>query len=320
VDDRWPGPTPDELEALDALDGKGSWVLQGRELKLTNLDKVLFPGRPGEAPLTKRDLIRHHAQVGPALLPYLEGRALNANRFPQGVDRPGFFHKAAPSHLPDWIGRWTYPGARDGETRTYVVPDSVPALAWLANYGAVELNPWTSRTGSWQHPTWAYIDLDPGRDTSWADIVLLARLHKVALDALEVEAAAKVTGKRGIQIWVPVADGTTFDRTRTWVEAVGHHVGKVVPDMVSWSWSKADRGGKARLDYTQNARNKTLVAPFSARPAPGAPVSVPIGWDELNDPDLAPDRWTIRTVGDRLAERGDPLLPLVGLQQDLPDI
>jgi bifunctional non-homologous end joining protein LigD len=128
----------------------------------------------------------------------------------------------------------------------------------------------------------------------------------------------KVSGRRGIQIWVPVGGRPTFDETRTWVEKVSRAVGHTVPDLVSWAWQKADRGGLARLDYTQNAVNKTLVAPFSTRPSAGAPVSVPITWDELDDPDLRPDRWTVRTVLDRLAEAGDPLRPLIGLQQALP--
>ncbi len=151
--------------------------------------------------------------------------------------------------------------------------------------------------------------------------MVLARLHKVVLDALEVRAGAKVTGKRGIQIWVPVGAGATPSRTpgAGWRRSPGPS-GKTVPEMVSWAWAKRERGGKARLDFTQNAVNKTLVGPFSARPAPGAPVSVPIEWDELDDPDLTPDRWTIRTVLDRLAEVGDPLRDLVDVAQDLPEI
>jgi bifunctional non-homologous end joining protein LigD len=104
------------------------------------------------------------------------------------------------------------------------------------------------------------------------------------------------------------------------VERLSRIVAEVVPDMVSWEWGVAKRGGRIRLDYTQNAVNKTLVAPFSTRPAPGAPVSVPITWDELDDPDLRPDGWTLTTVGDRLATVGDPLAPLIGMQQRLPDL
>lgn len=317
----WDPPTADELAALDALGArKGEWVFQGRTLALTNLDKVLFPARGDDLPVTKRDLIRYHALIAPHMLPYLVGRAVNSQRFPQGVDKPGFWHKAVPSHAPDWMATWDYPRARTGETRTYFVVDSPPALAWLANYGSIELNPWNSRTGTSQEPAWAYIDLDPGQDTTWEDLVQLAVLHRAALEQLEVRAAAKVTGKRGIQIWIPVAPGHSFDDTRDWVEALSRAVGRVVPDLISWAWAKKERRGKARLDFTQNAVNKTLVAPFSARPAAGAPVSVPIPWDALDDPDLAPDRWTIRTALDHVEAVGDPLRELIDLTQELPEL
>lgn len=140
------------------------------------------------------------------------------------------------------------------------------------------------------------------------------------LEHLGVRGMPKVTGRRGIQIWIPVGPGLTFDDTRAWVEKLSRMIGHTVPELVSWEWRKDRRGGLARLDYTQNAINKTLVVPFGARPSPGAPVSVPIEWDELDDPDLRPDRWTIRTVLDRLDQVGDPLRPLIGLDQRLPKL
>lgn len=315
------GPTVEELAALDELGGKGgTWEVQGRELRLTNLDKVLFPARPGEPPTTKRDLIRYHASIAPAMLPYLADRPLNLHRYPNGVDKPGFWHKELPAHAPDWLDRWSNEEADPGETECYVVADSVAALAWLANFGAVELHPWTSTRQDVHRPSWAFIDLDPGEATSLDDLLLLARLHRTALSHLGVQAMPKVTGKRGIQIWIPVAPRYTFEETRRWVEGLSRAIGRTVPELVSWSWQKSERGGLARLDYTQNAINKTLVAPFSVRPAPGAPVSVPITWDELNDPDLQPDRWTMRTVAERLTAAGDPLAALIGLEQTLPEV
>ena len=198
--------------------------------------------------------------------------------------------------------------------------DTPAALAWAANFGAIELHPWTSTARHPHRPTWAMVDIDPGTAASFDDVLTLARLHRVALDHLEVRAAPKVTGKRGIQIWVPVADRYSFDDTRAWVESLSRTIGAAVPEMVSWEWQVADRQGLTRLDYTQNAVNKTLVAPFSVRPSSGAPVSVPITWDELDDPDLRPDGWTIATVGERIARTGDPLASLIGLQQVLPTI
>ena len=243
------------------------------------------------------------------MLPYTYDRPINLNRFPDGADRPGFWHKEVPGHAPDWMTRWHNDEADPGETEWYFVVDSVPALAWMANYGALELHPWTSRLPDVHQPTWALIDIDPGPKVTFDDVVVLARLYRTALEHLKVVGMPKVTGKRGIQIWVPIADGYTFAETRGWVEKVSRAVGNTIPELVSWEWETHRRGGLARLDYTQNAINKTLVAPFSARPAPGAPVSVPIEWDELDDPDLRPDRWTIRTVLDRLAVAGDPAGP-----------
>ncbi|MDQ4132047.1 MAG: non-homologous end-joining DNA ligase [Actinomycetota bacterium] len=316
----WEPPTPEELKALDTIGPSGRWHLQGRELKLTNLDKVLFPAGDDGQPVTKRDLIRYHAQVAPFMLPYLFDRPINTHRYPNGVDKPGFWHKEVPSHAPEWLTRWRNEEADPGETEWYAVVDSVPALVWMANFGAVELHAWTSRLPDVHEPTWALIDIDPGPKSSFDDAVLLARLYRTALEHLGVTAMPKVTGKRGLQIWVPIARGYTFDKTRAWVEKVSRAVGATVPDLVSWEWHKDRRGGLTRLDYTQNAINKTLVAPFSARPTPGAPVSVPISWDELNDPELRPDRWTVRTVLERLAAAGDPLAPLVGRQQKLPTL
>jgi bifunctional non-homologous end joining protein LigD len=316
----WDPPTEDELAALDALGAKGQWALQGREVKLTNLDKVLFPARDGEQPVTKRDLVRYYAMIAPFMLPYLVGRPVNLHRYPNGVQRQGFWHKAIPSYAPRWLTRWRNTEADPGETEWYAVIDSVPSLVWMANYAAVELHPWTSRIPDVHQPTWALIDIDPGSQTGFDDVLVLARLYRTALEHLGVEATAKVTGQRGVQIWVPVGPGYTFDDTRAWVEKVSRAVGRTVPELVSWEWHKDRREGLARLDYTQNAINKTLVAPFSPRPASGAPVSVPIRWDELDDPDLRPDRWTARTVLDRVHSVGDPLVPLVGVQQRLPKL
>jgi bifunctional non-homologous end joining protein LigD len=315
-----PGPTEDELSALDDLGAAGSWEVFGRRLRLSNLDKEIFPGRPGEPPVTKRDFARYAACIAPVVLPYLAGRALNLHRFPGGAGTKGFWHKQLPEHAPDWVPRWHNPAAKDGDTTTYLVVDEPAALVWAANFGALEWHAWTSRTDDPQHPTYALIDIDPGDSTSWDDILALARLHRTALAHLNVRAQPKLTGRRGLQIWVPVARGPDFAETRAWVEQLSRAVGGVVPDLVSFKWGVRERGGQARLDYTQNAINKTLVAPYSPRAAPGAPVSAPIDWDELDDPALRPDGVTVRSVLDRLAERGDPFRTVLGTDQKLPPL
>jgi bifunctional non-homologous end joining protein LigD len=314
------GPSQDELDALDALGHEGTWEVFGQRLKITNLDKEIFPGRDGEPPVTKREFIRYSARIAPVILPYLEGRALNMHRFPGGAQTRGFWHKQLPEHAPDWVPRWNNPNADCGDATTYLVVDEPAALVWAANFGALEWHAWTARIDEPRLPTYALIDIDAGADTSWEDVLVLARLHRTALEHLGVRAQPKVTGHTGIQIWVPITRGPTYEDTRKWVEQLSKAIGSVVPDMVSWQWDVDKRQGRARLDYTQNVKNKTLVAPYSPRPAPGAPVSVPIEWAELDDPSLRPDGFTIRTVFDRLAERGDPFRSVLGPGQTLPPI
>ena len=314
------GPGAAALDALDALGDGGTWEVFGRELKLSNLDKVLFPARDTEPPVTKRELVRYSAQIAPVVLPYLGGRAVNLHRYPHGAGSKGFWHKEVPAHAPDWLPRWDNPEADEGETTTYLVVDEPAALVWAANFGGLEWHPWTSRTDQPHRPSYALFDIDPGTGTGWAEVLVLARLHRTALDHLGVRGFPKVTGRRGIQVWVPIHRGPTFAETRAWVEQVSRTIGAVVPEMVSWKWEVKARGGQARLDYTQNAINKTLVAPYSPRPAPGAPVSAPIEWDELDDPGLRPDGFTVRTVLTRLAERGDLFRQVLATDQVLPGI
>ena len=163
------------------------------------------------------------------------------------------------------------------------------------------------------------IDIDPGETRRSTTCVLvpdcIARRWSTSADG-----HAEGHRPARLQIWVPIEERYTFDQTRAWVEKLSRTIGQSVPDLVSWEWEVSKRSGKLRLDFTQNAINKTLVAPFSPRPAHGAPVSVPITWDELDDPDLRPDRWNIDTIGERLASAGDPLAPLIGLKQRLPTL
>ncbi len=313
------GPGEDELAALDELGDGGTWRVYGRQLKLTNLGKELFPARPGTAPVTKRELIRYAAEVAPVALPYLAGRALNMHRFPGGAGTKGFWHKQLPDHAPDWLPRWDDPEAERGKTATYLVADEPAALIWAANFGALEWHAWTSRTEAPDRPSYALIDLDPGAGTSWPDLVLLARLHRTALAHLGVTAQPKLTGRHGLQIWIPAA-ADSFEQTRSWVEQVSKEVGRVVPKLVSWKWDVRERGGLARLDYTQNVKNKTLIAPYSPRAAPGAPVSAPITWDELDDEDLRSDTFTIRDMPARLARLGDVFAPVLGPPRPLPPV
>ncbi len=308
----FPGATDAELAALDALGNEGTWNVGGHDLKLTNLDKPLFEPRaagPGNDPITKRELIRYFARIAPTMLPHLADRPLNLQRFPNGAGAPGFWQKNLPDTSPKWLTRWHETGVdgrADRNANDHLIADRVAALCWLGNQASFEIHAWTGKLPEPWQPTFAYIDIDPGDKTTWEETLVLARLYRAALEHLGVRGYPKTTGKRGIQVWIPIQHGRyDFADTSAWVEKVSRAVGATVPDLISWEWAKEQRKGRARLDYTQNASIKTLVAPYSVRPAEGAPVSAPITWEELDDPDLRPDRWTVRDIVERVAEVGD---------------
>ncbi len=306
-----------ELDALTAMASGGTWEVGGQAVELSNLDKVLFPA----ASFTKRDLIRYYVTVAPVILPYLRDRPVNVHRWPDGVTgKRQFWQKQIPVHAPTWVSRWEHPDPGAARSHTYVVVDRVATLAWLANQAAIDLHPWTSRIPEYWRPTYALVDIDPGQRTSWPEVLTLARLFRTALQHLGVRGHPKVTGKRGIQVWIHVLPRYTFDDTRDWVGQLSRGVGSVVPELVSWEWGKADREGRARLDYTQNSPIKTLVAPYAVRPVPGGTVSAPITWDELDDPTLRPDRWDMRTVIPRIERHGDLFSGVLEEPQELPPL
>ena len=293
--------------------------MAGREVRVTNLDKVLFPG-------PRRSRAGHQARPGPllprsapTLVPYLRDRGLTVQRFPNGVEAKGFWQKDLPKHAPAWVKRWSYHHREEGPKEYRWSTSRRPWSGWPRR------RPSSSTRGpspaeAPDRPSYALIDIDPGPDTTWEEVVALARLFRTALTHLGVRGYPKVTGKRGIQVWIRIHPGPSFADTSAWVEGLSRAVGATVPDLVSWEWAKRARRGKARLDYTQNAINKTLVAPYSPRPAAGAPVSMPISWDELEDTALRPDRWTIREAPARVAEVGDPFAPVLTDEQDLPPL
>jgi bifunctional non-homologous end joining protein LigD len=316
------GATPDELEALANIQKEGTWSVGGRELKLTNLDKVLFPpiDSSGESPITKRELVTYFGRIAPAMLPHLAERPLNLNRFPNGVGGPSFWQKDIPSTAPDWLRRWKETGVDARKANTHLVAEEVAALCWLGNQAAFEVHAWTGRLPDVERPTFALVDIDPGEKTTWDETLQLARLYRTAFEHLGVRAYPKLTGKRGVQAWLPIVPKYSFHDTSDWVERLSRAIGAMVPDIVSWEWSVSQRKGRARLDYTQNTYIKTLVAPYAVRPVPGAAVSAPIAWSELDDPSLRPNSFTIRNIVERVAEVGDLFAGAQTDAQELPKL
>ncbi|MDQ6847635.1 MAG: DNA ligase D [Candidatus Dormibacteraeota bacterium] len=301
------------LEQLGALADSDALQVEGTRVRVTHLNKVMWP----DDQLTKRDLIAHYIRVAPVLLPYLRDRPLSMQMFPDGIDGNHFWRKDKPSHAPKWIESWTYHGEK---TKEYIVVNDLATLIWVANAASIDLHPWHSRVDAPQQPDWAVFDLDPAEGATFESVITIARLTGVALDHYGLHSVLKTTGQTGLQIYVPIRRGPDYGAVRGWVEGVARAIGRIVPELVSWEWSVKARTGRVRIDYTQNIINKTLNAPYTVRAVPRAPVSAPITWAELDDPALRPDRWTVRTIGERLAEFGDLFAGALGGDQVLPPL
>ncbi len=306
------GVTSAELKALAAMGKQGDWEVGGRTVHLTNLDKLLFP----EDGISKRDLIRYYTEVAPVLIPYFSRRPLSMNPHPDGIHGKSYWQKDKPDWAPDWIPTFRY---RDQKTeKDWILVEEVATLAWLANHAVIDMHPWYSREDKPEYPDWSVIDLDPAQGATFRDVVAVAKVVRKALDHYGLKGLLKTTGQKGLHIYVPIERRYTLAESRGFVEKIAHTIAQLMPDRVTEVWEVKGRTGKIRIDYTQNVLNKTLAGPYSVRPALRAPVSTPIGWEEIDDRGLRPDRWTIKTLGDRLLEKGDLFHEALTLRQQLP--
>jgi bifunctional non-homologous end joining protein LigD len=306
------GATASELAALDGMPKEGNWEIGGRSVHLTNLDKLLFP----EDRYSKRDLIRYYVQVAPVLIPYFSQRPLSMNPHPDGIHGTSFWQKDKPGYAPEWIPTFRFQDRKN--IKDWILIEEVATLAWLANHAVIDMHPWYSRVDKPEYPDWSVVDLDPAEGATFAEVIAVAKVVKAALDHLHLKALLKTTGQSGLHVYIPIERRYTLDESRGFVEKLAHMIAELMPDTVTEVWEVKRRTGKIRIDYTQNVINKTLTGPYTVRPAPRAPVSMPITWQELDDPRLRPDKWTIKTAGDRLLEVGDLFHEALTLRQRLP--
>jgi len=286
------------------------WVaVAGRELPLTNLEKPMWPADG----LTKGDLIAYYVSVAPYLLPHLRGRPVVLTRYPHGIGKKWFYQKDAPPGLPEWIPTWA-DRADDGRVIRYLRIEEPAALAYAANLGAIELHPWLSSCAAPDHPDWAVIDLDPAEGATFDDVLLVARLVRQILGEVQVQGFPKLSGATGIHIFCPPEPGTTYAETAAFCEVMGRILLRAYPEKVTLERKVARRGPKVYVDYLQNRRGQTITSVYGVRPLPGAPVSAPVTWEEIEG---VPPRFTMRTLPARLAAVGDLFAPMLSAPQDL---
>ena len=291
--------------------------VEGRQLSLTNLDKVFYP----QAGFTKADVIHYYVQIAPYLLPHLHDRAITMKRYPDGVEGEYFYEKEAPSHKPKWI-ETTKVAKGSGDHINYCMLNDLPSLVWAANLADLELHTFLHRAPADNRPTMMAFDLDPGPP---ADIILCCEisLHlKRIFDELDLQSFAKTSGSKGLQVYVPLNTPTTYEKTKTFARTLAERLEQEHPDEVVSNMKKSSRQGKVFIDWSQNDDHKTTISVYSLRAKELPTVSTPVFWEEVAEcaRDSRPLSFASEEVLTRAERQGDIFAPVLSLKQKLPPV
>jgi bifunctional non-homologous end joining protein LigD len=288
--------------------------VEGHELSLSNLDKVMYP----ETGFTKGQVIDYYTRVAPVLLPHLHDRPLTLKRYPDGVEGGHFYEKQCPSHAPDWVR--SEPVELSSKTIQFCVCDDLPTLVWLANLADLELHPSLSKVPEVERPTLMAFDLDPGPGTGLAECCEVALILREALARLKLECFAKTSGSKGIQVYVPVnVDDVDYDHgTKLLSNALARHLEAEHPKLIVSSQRKELRKDRVLIDWSQNDEHKTTVGVYSLRARERPTVSTPLSWDEVEEGDADALVFEADDVLARVEEHGDLFAPVAELKQQLP--
>jgi bifunctional non-homologous end joining protein LigD len=278
----------------------------------TNLDKVFWP----EEQYTKGDLIEYYSAVADWLLPYLRDRPVVMTRYPDGIEGKSFFQKDAPKFAPEWIRRlrlWSEGSERELD---YFVAEDPESLLYIINLGSIPLHIWSSRVDTLEQPDWCILDLDP-KEAPFGDVITIARAVRKLCEEIELPCFVKTSGSSGLHVLIPLGRCCTYEQSRTLGQLLGRVIVTQLPDIATVARVPSQREGKVYIDYVQNGHGRLLVSPFCVRPLPGAPVSTPLKWSEVNAR-LDIGAHTIKTVPDRMKRmKVDPLAEVLDLEPDL---
>jgi bifunctional non-homologous end joining protein LigD len=286
--------------------------INSKNVQLTSLEKELWPGEG----ITKHSLIQYYLEVAPYMLPHLENRYLVFRRFPRGINGEGFYQKNCPQGAPDWLE--TVPYSHQEKTTNYILATGPETLAWLGNQGCLEIHPWLSIINTPDNPDFAVFDLDPAEGIDFPQICCVAHTLQELLLSKGLRCYPKTSGSRGIQVYLPLQPVYSYQQVRDFSAAVFAEVFRLLPAITTLERSLSRRGKKIYLDHLQNARGKTLVAPYSPRPLPGAPVSAPLEWSEVAAANFLPASFHLKNILPRLQQKGDLFASVLKDRQLLP--
>jgi bifunctional non-homologous end joining protein LigD len=283
------------------------------DVKLSHPEKVLFP----DDGITKADLAGYYGAVGELMLPHLHDRPMNLWRWNSGIGGQLVVQQDIPKGAPDWVKRVETPRRKGGSIQ-HVVCQDADTLRWLANQNCITPHVWTARQDRLDRPDRIVFDLDPEEGTDFGVVRQAALATGEKLRELGMEPFAMVTGSKGIHVVAPLKRTRDSAWVRERARVIGVEIAEGSPDTLTTEWRKNKRGGRILVDTARNTYGQTVVAPYAVRAIPGAPVATPLAWDELSDLDLTARSWTLRTLADRLAERGDPWADIASHAKALP--
>ena len=276
-------------------------------LHLTNQKKIYFP----DDGLTKGDIVNYYNEISDIILPYLKNRPQSLNRFPNGINGPSFFQKDFDvDKIPSWLKTTKVKSDSKSDYIDYLLCNDRATLLYMANLGCIELNPWNSTIKNPENPDWMVIDLDPEKVDFKKVAETAAEIRKI-LESLEVESYCKTSGSRGLHIYIPLAAKYDYESVKIFARFIATTIHHQIPEITSIERTVSKRQNKIYLDYLQNNRSQTLAAPYSVRPKPGATVSTPLEWSEVNG-NLSPGQFTIKTILKRIDRKGDLWQPVLG--------
>jgi bifunctional non-homologous end joining protein LigD len=294
--------------------------VDGRELSITNLDKVMYPSTG----FTKGEVIDYYARIAPTIIPHLRGRPLTLKRYPEGAEAGHFFEKRCPKHRPEWAATASIWSEREDGEIEFCVCNDKPTLVWMAQLAALELHPSLSLARHMERPTVLAFDLDPGEPANVIDCARVALRVRGLFGELGVECFPKTSGGKGLQVYVPLNGRTTYATTKPYAHAVAQLLERMHPDEIVSRMTKKLRKGKVFVDWSQNTESKTTVAVYSLRARERPTVSTPLEWDEVEaaaeSGDPEPIRFEAPHVIERVEERGDLFAPVLELKQRLPGL
>lgn len=297
----------DRKTLLNPTDETQVRKISGHELKFTNLGKLYWP----KEKITKRDLLNYYYQVAPYILPYLKDRPQSMNRHPDGITGESFYFKDVTGKAPEWVETFLYHSGADGRDRNYLVAKDEASLLYMASLGCIEMNPWSSRVETEDYPDWCMIDLDPSSKNTFDQVIEVALMTKDILDQLGVPSYPKTSGSTGMHIYIPFGAKYTYEQSKEFARVIVTLVQQQLPKFTSIQRTVNARGGKMYLDFLQNRPQATISAPYSVRPKPGAPVSMPLHWEEVKK-GLKITDFNIYNAIDRIKSEGDLFKPVLG--------